>query len=212
MMALSDIAFSSVLGLAAIAAALQARRMRAAPRDYLLLSAALYCALSLADILAAAAGGAMLALANAVTLIVCATAPVALALGVSAHLNGTPRNAVAIASLSLALCAGIAAAATGALALAFAPLFAAVCMMLAFWARAMRNASHPVLHGIVAALALLAGASAYLTGGAGGRDGMALFFAAALLGMSMALSRKPSARKTHARASKPSRAMPRPLP
>jgi hypothetical protein len=207
MIAAPDIAFSAVLGLAAIVAALSAARVRGVAGDYLRLAAALYAALSLADVSAAAASGAALALANAVTPIVCALGATALAFALCISLAGRPGNAVAAILLVLAAGAGIAAAATGALALAFAPLFASVCAMLAFSARAARRGRRGVFTGSVAALSLAAGASAYLTGGAQGRTALALFSAAALLGISLSLSREPQAR-----ASKPRRAIPRALP
>ena len=194
------IAFAAILALAAVAAALHAGRAPGA--DYLRLACALAIALALGDVLAAAQDGALLALASALTPIAAALASTALALCV--RLSAPPHTAFAVAALVLATLSGLAAAATGALALAFAPLFASACAMLAVSARAWR-AGRRSLHGIAAAFALVAGASAYLTGGAEGRTAFALFLSVALFGVALALN-------PQARLSKPSRAMPRPLP
>jgi len=207
MSAAPEIAFAAILALAAIAAAIQAGR--ATGGDYLRLACALAIALALCDILAAIEAGAMLALAAALVPIASSLGATALAFALCIRLAGSPHDAFAAATLALVTLAGIAAAATGALALGFAPLFASACAMLAFSARAWRAGRRP-LHGAAAAFALIAGASAYLSGGAEGRTALALFFSVALLGTSLAL--KPRSRLPQARASKPSRAMPRPLP
>jgi len=196
------IAFAAILALAAVAAALHAGRASGA--DYLRFACALAIALALGDVLAAAQDGALLALASALTPIAAALASTALALALCVRLSAPPHTAFAVAALVLATLSGLAAAATGALALAFAPLFASACAMLAVSARAWR-AGRRSLHGIAAAFALVAGASAYLTGGAEGRTAFALFLSVALFGAALALN-------PQARLSKPSRATPRPLP
>jgi len=189
MNAVADIAFGAVLGLSAVAAAIGVCRARASARDYVRFACALYVAVAAGDIVAAT--GAMTSgfLASAVTLLVCALAPVSLALGFAGVYAKPPSAALAGALLVAAAFAGIFSAATGAVSLAAAPLFASVCAMLALSLRAWRTRGAPIGHAVIAALSLLAGASAFLSGGAGGRTALALFSAASLLGASIALSR-----------------------
>ncbi|HXL98981.1 MAG TPA: hypothetical protein VN932_03555 [Rhizomicrobium sp.] len=188
MSAIPDMAFSAALGLAALLAVIVAARARPAARDYLRFAAALYAALALADFIAAGGAATTVKLANAVALIVAAPATCALALALAASFAGAPRARFAAPLLALCALAGIVAAATGMIFIAFAPLFAGVCAMLALCTRYWRRQGS--INAIVAALALLAGAAAFM---AANRTAFALFCAAGLMGVSLA-SVRPSRR------------------
>jgi Na+/phosphate symporter len=181
-----DIAFACVLGLAALLAALVGSRARPVARDYLNFAAALYGALALAD-LAAALDPQMPAFAAAVTLVIAALAPCALMLAFAAAFARAPSPWIAAPLLAAALAAGIFAAATNAIFVAFAPLFACLCAMLALAARHARQTR--ALYAAVAALALLAAAASFMTG-TQGRTAFALFSAAGLMGASLACVRR----------------------
>jgi hypothetical protein len=187
--AIPDIAFAAVLGFAALLAILVAARTRPAARDYLYFAAALYGALALAD-LGAGANGAAAGFASTVTLVIAALGPCALTLALAASFAAAPSARIAAPLLALAALSGIAAAASGAIFIAFAPLFACLCAMLVLALRHGRRLPQAGLYAGLAAFALLAAASAYLSG-AQGRSAFALFSAAGLMGTALACA-KPS--------------------
>jgi len=187
--AIPDMAFAAVLGLAGVLTVVVSARARGAARDYLRFAATLYGALAIADFVAGA-NGTMAALASAVTLVIAALAPCALALALAASLDAAPSTGIAAPLLAVAALAGIFAAASGAIFAAFAPLFACLCAMLALAARHWRRARAAALHAILAAFALLAAAACFASG-AQGRTAFALFSAAGLMGAALACA-KPS--------------------
>lgn len=190
MTVIPDAAFAVVLLLASLFAILVAQRARAFARDYLRFAAALYAALACADLIALFQPQISTSfLANAVTLLVSALAPVALALAAASAFARRPHTALAILFLVLGFACGLVAALTNTALLGFVPLFAAVCVMLALAARAWRTGRRPVLHAVLGALALLLGAAAYMAGSSSGRTALALFSAAGLTGLSLALAR-----------------------
>lgn len=185
-----DIAFACVLALSALLAVIVARRARPASRDYLIFAAALYGALAVADLLAVTkvTPGSF---ADAVTLTIGALAPCALVLALAGAFGRTAPGWIVAPALLASAAAGIAAAATGLVFVAFAPLFACLCAMLALAAR------HASLYALLTALALLAAAASFLT--VDGRIAFALFSAAGLMGTASAArvekKRRPGARR-----------------
>ncbi|HSM97366.1 MAG TPA: hypothetical protein VLT91_15085 [Rhizomicrobium sp.] len=183
------IAFAVVLACSAIVTALIAGRARPAARDYLRFAAALYLPLAFCSGFAAALPDATtLIFSDAVTLVVCALAPVALALALFAGFEHPPSSMVATIILALACLAGIAAAASGTEVLSLAPLSVCVLAMLALCARRWRIEKRATAHAFLSACSLLAGAAAM--GGESGRTALLLFSAAALLGFGLALARR----------------------
>jgi len=196
--AVPDMAFAAVLGLAGLLTVMVSAHARPAARDYLRFASALYGALAVADFVAGA-NPAMAAFAGAVTLVIGALAPCALALALAASLAAAPSARIATPLLALAALAGIFAAASGAVFTAFAPLFACLCVMLALAARHWRAARAAALHAVLAALALLAGAASFVSG-AEGRTAFALFSAAGLMGVALACARPSGGAVKRARA------------
>jgi hypothetical protein len=185
------LAFAIVLGCSAILAALLGSRMRPAARDYLRFAAVLYVALALCDGLAIVMPDAtILTFADAVMLVVCALAPVALGFALFAAFEHPPSPIIAAILLVLAALAGIAAAATGTPVLALSPLAASVLTMLALCARRWRNDKRAASHAFLSACCLFCGAAATLSGGAAGRTALELFSSVALLGFALALVRR----------------------
>jgi hypothetical protein len=188
---IADAAFMAVLGLAALLAAIVARGSRPSSRSYLHFAAVIYLALSVADEVAIIWPGApMSAFADAVTFVACALAPVALALSLFATFEHPPKAWAAALLLSLAFFCALAAAMSGFEILSFAPLSAAVFAMLALSARRWRLERTGPFHAIIAALCFLIAAASGASGGAMGRTGLALFSAAGILGISLALARR----------------------
>jgi hypothetical protein len=177
-------AFAAVLGMAALVTVIVGARARPAARDYLRFAAALYGALAVADFIASA-DPKMAVFAAAVTLVIAALAPCALAFALAAAFAAAPSARIAAPLLILAALAGIFAAATGAIFVALAPLFGCLCAMLALSVRQWRATRGLALHAIIAALALLAGAACFVPG-ADGRTAFALFSAAGLMGVALA--------------------------
>ncbi len=184
---------AAVLGFAAVLAVLIAAGMcgpaRGPARAYLRFAAGLAMALALAELAAGIAGGTAPAmLASAVMALVAALAPTVLALA-AAHVSGPPATLPAAAALVAACLCGLVAAATGNVFFAFAPLLLATLALAAqaftIWPRSQRQA---LLTGL-GALSLLAAASAAMAGGADGPQAFGLFFAAALLGVALAVTR-----------------------
>jgi hypothetical protein len=182
-----DIAFACVLGLAALLAVLVAQRARAAARDYLVFAAALYGALAAADLLTVTNVTSPV-FAVGVTLAIGALAPCALTFALAGAFARIPSGWIVAPVLALAAAAGIFAAATGAVFVAFAPLFACLCAMLALAARYIRAAKTQALYAGLSVLALLAAAASFMT--PDGRTAFALFSAAGLMGTALASNRR----------------------
>ncbi|HEY5337544.1 MAG TPA: hypothetical protein VIJ85_05025 [Rhizomicrobium sp.] len=186
-----DAAFCAVLALAALLSVLASRPARPASRSYLRLAAVLYVALSIADESAIfLPGTATASFAQSVTLVVSALAPALLALALFATFEHPPKSWVAAMLLTPALLAGIAAAIGGVDVLSLAPLAASAFVILALSVRRWRLERRGPLHAIAAALCLLGGAAAGAAGGDVGRTALALFSAASVLGLSLALARR----------------------
>jgi hypothetical protein len=183
------IAFSVVLGCSAILAAMIVGRARPSSRDYLRFAAALYLALALCMGLSAVdASAAAAALSGAVTLVVSALAPTALAFALFATFEHPPAGWIAGVSLVLACIAGIAAAATGERMLALAPLSMSVLAMLALCLRRWRMEKRASAHAFLSACCLICAVAAAFTKGDG--TAQVLFLSAALLGFGLALARR----------------------
>jgi hypothetical protein len=183
--------FAFVLAASAILSAMLGSRAHPAARDYLRFAAVLYVALALCDGLAFFfSHAATLIFADAVMLVVCALAPVALGFAVFAAFEHPPSPAAATIFLVAACLAGIAAAATGTPVLSFAPLAASVLTMFALCARRWRYEKRAASHAFLSACCLLCGAAAALSGGTTGA--LELFSSAALLGFVLALVRRSS--------------------
>jgi hypothetical protein len=197
---IADAAFMAVLGLAALLAVIVTRGARPASRSYLQFAAVIYLALAVADeISIVLPGTATSAFADAVTFVVCALAPVALSLSLFATFEHPPRSWIASLFLSLALFCAIGAAMSGIEILSFAPLAASVFMMLALAMRRWRIERLGPFHAVIAALCFLIAAASDAGGGALGRTGLALFSAAGILGISLALARRSHAPVAEAR-------------
>ena len=189
MMMLPAAPLAAILGFAAALAALMASRAREPARGYLRFAAALAMALALAELAAGIGGDAAVAFGSAVMALVAALAPAALALAVAARVLGPPATLPAAAALVAACLAGLASAATGSVFFAFAPLLIAVLALAGLALRGWRRSRRSALPAGLGALLLLAGASADMAGGAGGPQAFGLFFAAALLGIALAVTR-----------------------
>ena len=179
---MSGAIFAVILGASALAAGLLAARARVQARFPIRLAAALLLSLALAYFAAAFAPG-LAAAASATALLTSATAPVALVLASLSTLGRAPSRFSAACLLSLAFVAGIAAALTGFAAAAFAPLTLSACAIALMLLRLGRGAG--VTQGVVCALAFLPGAFAFMAGG----PQFLLFFAGAVLGLTLALTR-----------------------
>jgi len=188
---LADAAFAVVLGFAAVIAAMAGGATAKPVRAYLRFAAGLAAALAAADLVAALGRAPDFSVfADAVTLLIAGLAPAMLALAAAVHFGHGLRAAPAAALLIVACIAGLGGAATGSTLLGFAPLAAASIALGAFalqsWQRGRKTA---LLLGLSAA-AILAAAAAYMSGAAAGRTGFALFLAAGLLGVALALARR----------------------
>lgn len=185
------IAFAVVLGLSAGAGVLLARRARANARLYLQFAASLYVAFAIANGIAAVEGGVITGFfAGGLGLFVSALAPLALVLGIASAQFSPLRTLPATIILLSGLCAALMAAATAAPALAFVPLFVAACAMAVMASRLWVRNRRAALNLIVSACSLVAGAAAFMSGGAEGRTAMGLFAAAALLGVATVLGER----------------------
>lgn len=186
-----SLAFAFVLGCAAILAALLGNRARPAARDYLRFAAVLYSAFALCEGLASVLPDAeVLVFADAVMLVVCALAPIAMALALFAAFEHRPSSIVAAILLVPGCLAGIAAAASGTVVLSLAPLAVSVLTMFALCARRWRSEKRAAAHAFLACCCLLCAAAATLSGGVTGRTASVLFSSAALLGFALALARR----------------------
>ena len=186
-MNVADLAFTSVLALSAILAALLVGRAQPDARRYLRFAAALYCAVALADLASIVdTAPALQSFATSVSWLVMALAPASLALSIAAAFQGRPSDSIAIATLLFACASGITAAVSGAVFIALAALFASACAILTLAIRRLRNDKAASPEAFVAALALLASAAANVTAGPQARTSLALFSAASLLGTALA--------------------------
>jgi hypothetical protein len=149
-------------------------------RNYARFACVLYAALAFA-------GAAGLQLALSVTLIVSASAPVFLALAAHFAFRRPVAPLPAAAILIVACVAGLAAAVSGMAMLAFAPLLLSVIAMIATGLRRFGDLRAQAIQLIAASCALLAGASAFVAGGAPAEPALFLFSAAGLLGISLAV-------------------------
>ncbi|HEX4533836.1 MAG TPA: hypothetical protein VH000_06365 [Rhizomicrobium sp.] len=186
----SGLAFSIVLALAAIAAALVCARARPPARGYARFAFALYFTVAAANAAGIVSGGTTVPrIAMALSQMVAALGPVALALAVAAARGLRPSAGIAgIALVAACLCA-IAAVVTGLAVLAFAPLLLSAIAIAIVSLRQWRTARDAALYAVASAFALVAGAASSMNTGAGGVTGSVLFCAAALLGFSLALVR-----------------------
>jgi hypothetical protein len=186
---IADTAFMAVLGLSALLAVIVARGARPASRSYLQFAAAIYLSLAVADAMAIVLPNAS-GIAETVTLVACALAPVSLALSLFATFEHPPKSWAAGLVLIAALVCAIAAAMSAEMVLSFAPLAASVFVMLALSVRRWRISNNIPFHATIAALCLLVAAASGAGGGAIGRTGLALFSAAGILGILLALVRR----------------------
>jgi hypothetical protein len=185
---IADAAFMTILGLAALLAAIVTRSARPASRSYLHFAAVIYLALAVADeITILLPGTATSAFADTVTCVACALAPVALSLSLFATFEHPPKSWIAAVFLLLALLCAIGTAMSGLEVLSFAPLSASVFVMLALSLRRWRLDRRGPFHAMIASVCFLVAAASGASGGAAGRTGLALFSAAGLLGISLAL-------------------------
>lgn len=184
-------ASSVVLACSAILAAMLAGRARPSSRNYLRLATALYFSLSLCTGLAAAQPDVTtLGFSAAVAQVVCALAPVTLALSVFATFEHPPSPWVAGVSMVLACLAGIGAATAGKPVLSLAPLTASVLVIVALCIRRWRIEKRSAAHAFLSACCLICAAAASLSIAEDARVALILFSAAALLGFALALARR----------------------
>ena len=173
---MSEIAFSLVLALGTIIAALSTARASKTARAYVMFAAALYASLAMGDAIAALAHAPELA--EAIALFVSALAPASLALAMA----GRGANAfLAMLVLFVCLLCGLFAAMSGEALASFAPLFASVCAL------GVMAIHKKQFYAGIGALAFLAAAASFM---ADARMGVALFSAAGLIGVSLSLGGK----------------------
>lgn len=181
--------FAVVAGFAALIAAMTAAGAAPRSRMSLRFAAALAGALAAVD-LAAAMGGEGARIAAAVGLLVSALVPPVLALAVQGQHGRPPATGPSAVALTLCCLLGLAAAATGAVLFAFTPLLLSAAALLVAagrqWAGARRTAA---LLGL-SSLCLVAAAAAFMRGAETERTGFALFLAAGILGVTLALARR----------------------
>jgi hypothetical protein len=104
---------------------------------------------------------------------------------------GKPAAAVT-ASIILAASwlAGMIAAATGLTVFAIVPLSLSVLAIIALALMSRRQGAHVTIEAILSACALLAGASAFVTGDAAGLAGLCAFTSAGLLGAALSIAQR----------------------
>ncbi|MEI9932010.1 MAG: hypothetical protein WDM89_16090 [Rhizomicrobium sp.] len=127
-------------------------------------------------------------LMEAVTLIVAAVAPAFLALAMRASMSTPVSETLAAVILALCTAAGIFAAVTGIAAFAFAPLTVSVLAIMSTGSVRFREHSMPSLQAMASALALLAGAAAFLMNAGGAQMAFLLLHATGLFGMTLAIA------------------------
>ncbi len=175
-------AFAAMLLCAAVAAWIVAAAAPASARAFIRFAAMLYAALAAANVVDAR-------LADAVALIVSAVAPTMLALAALRVFHRPPAPSLAAVLLVTTCLAGMAAAATGLWLLAFVPLAVSVTVLIVVGSRRLGDSPTAAAQTMVSAAAFVAGASAFVTEGAGARAALLLFSAAGLLGIALALAR-----------------------
>ena len=174
------IAFAVMLLAAAVAGWIIVAGLSHVARAYARFAFVLYAALAAAIVVDAR-------LADSVALIVSAVAPALLALAVANVLRRPVATVLASLVMAASCIAGMAGAATGIAALAVGPLLLSVVAMIAVTLRDWRNSRLATFQTIASAVALLAGASAFVD------DGLAAlcaFTAAGLLGVALSTTQR----------------------
>jgi ABC-type protease/lipase transport system fused ATPase/permease subunit len=191
---IAGVGFAFVLAMAALLASLIVRHTPGSIRYYVQFAALLYLAFAFA-----VAGGLVLpntataGAAAAGSILVCALAPVCLAVAVFASFEHRTRAWAVAIILLIACLAGLFSAVTSLSTPAFGVLFLSVCAMLALAVRKSRRDWRPASEVIVANLCLIAGAASAVLQSDSGQIALALFSAAALLGIALGVSRKSGA-------------------
>lgn len=175
------IAFAAMLLFAAAVNWIVVAGMATVARAYARFAFVLYAALAIAIAVDAR-------LAVFIALIVSAIAPMMLALALAGVVRGWVSTVFASVALAAASIAGMAAAFTGFAALAFVPLLFAVVAMIAVMLSAWRDGPMASIQIAASAVALLAGASAFVAGGAASQPAFCAFTAAGLLGVATSLA------------------------
>ncbi len=184
---ISDAAFAFVLFFAALVLMLSAARAKSRARHYAQLAAALYLALALAQVVANA--GSQMSLrpfAGAVALLAGAMAPPALVLTLAGTTGRFARSWLAVCLLAAGFVCAMSAVILGAAAVALVPLVLSSATIFFMGLSVAKAAPLEAVYVCASALALLAGAGAWLAASPGG---LALFTAASLLGIAFLLLR-----------------------
>jgi hypothetical protein len=180
----SDVAFLAVLGLSALLANLVVVGKPRALRDYIGLASALYAAFALAGLSHLVAAPPLLD--ESICLLISPPAAAALALAWASASGARARAFVSALLLCLSAVAGPASALLSDPLLAFAPVFASICAILAIGFRVWRKRARAPVQAFLSALSIGAAAAGFMNGGSSGRTAFALFSAAGLLGLSLA--------------------------
>ncbi len=198
---LSGVAFAAVGALAAVIVAMAATGLGEPVKSYLRFAAALTAAVAAAGLFAALGGRSLASLAVAVQDLVAALVPAALALAaLTRYLRPLPALA-STAALAIACTAGLFAAALDSALLGYAPLVVCALVIAVLAARAWPHDRRSALLLGLGAGAFVAAASSSMGGGAEGRIGFMLFFAAGQLGIALAIARRSDlAVDSHARS------------
>jgi hypothetical protein len=179
--------FAVMLVLAGLLASEIAADAGAPVRPLVRLACACYASLGCAT-LAAGIHAADDMLPREIALVTNALAPIALVLALLAAWEHPPRAFVTVTILFAASVAGVVAA-IGATFVAFALLFASVCAILALSARHFSERPRATAPAIASALALVAGAAAFLSDRHDAMIAQASFTSAGLVGLSLACAR-----------------------
>jgi hypothetical protein len=186
------IAFAAMLLAAAAAAGAIVEGAAPVARAYARFAFVLYAALAIAM-------AADMRLAGSVALIVCALAPALLTFALVAAVRKPPTPAFVSPALAFSCCAGMAAAATGITALSLGPLLVSVVSTIAV-TLASGHATRPAtIQAVVAAAALLCGASALVDGAAAAPAALAAFTSAGLIGIALSMIPRSDTARDNAR-------------
>ena len=180
--------FAVMLGVACVLASEIAAGATPPTRRLIRLASALYLGLGCA-IFATAIRVSDTMLVREMVLIVFSLAPAALVLALVAAWERPPSTVATAAVLITASVAGLVAAA-GAVFVGFAALFVAVCAILALVMRHFGKDSRTASIAAGAALTLVAGAAALLSGRDNSMIALSTFSSAAIVGLSLACSMK----------------------
>jgi hypothetical protein len=178
---ISSIAFAVTLAMASVLAAILARRGRTAAKIQIDVAAALFAMLAVAQVAASQLDHRFV---EGVAVFALATAPAAIVLAVYAKLLRTPASSIAVAAISASAIAGIAAIVFTWPALAFLPLLASVIALLVLAVVHLRKKLREALLTAGTALALVAAASAFVSGA----RLLTLFGAVAMLGIGLVVA------------------------